>query len=190
VLGFAALVALALAGGLGLPLPGGSGGHGAAPAVARDSLAPMAARREIPPAYLQLYMRIGREQDIDWRFLAAIGGQESDHGRNRAAYRVNASGCIGPMQLGVGGDCGDLLRLWGTDGDGDGRIDPREPADAIATAARGLRQGMGAPATGGSWLEYYRAACAYYGACADGRANYGEDVMRRAERYGFPPAGG
>jgi hypothetical protein len=49
---------------------------------------------------------------------------------------------------------------------------------------------MGAPATGGSWRDYYRAACAYYGACADARANYADDVMRRAASYGFPPAGG
>ena len=87
--------------------------------------------------------------DIDWRFLAAIGGQESDHGRNPAADRVNHAGCVGPMQIGVGGDCGDFLSAWGMDGDGDGRVDPRDPADAIATAARGLREGKGAPPPGG-----------------------------------------
>jgi membrane-bound lytic murein transglycosylase B len=189
VLGLAALLALASATGLRLPPSDGSGDR-AAPAGSRDSGAPAAVRRDIPPAFLQLYRRIGHQQDIDWRFLAAIGGQESDHGRNPSADRVNTSGCVGPMQVGVGGDCGELLRTSGMDGNGDGRVDPREPADAIATAARGLRQGMGAPAAGGSWRDYYRAACAYYGACADANVNYADDVMRRAESYGFPPAGG
>jgi membrane-bound lytic murein transglycosylase B len=149
-----------------------------------------AATTDIPPAYLRLYRRFGREMDVDWRFLAAIGGQESDHGRNPAARRVNAAGCVGPMQIGVGGRCGDFVGAWGVDGDGDGRVDPRAPADAIATAARGLRLGKGAPAPGGSWRAYYHAACAYYGACRDARADYAADVMRRAARYGLRPPGG
>lgn len=144
-----------------------------------------AALAEIPPDYLALYRRFGREMDIDWRFLAAIGGQESDHGRNPWAAQVNAAGCVGPMQLGVGGRCGDFVGAWGVDGDGDGRIDPRRPADAIATAARGLRLGKGAPPAGGDSEDYRRAACGYYGACADARADYAAEVMARAARYGF-----
>ena len=123
--------------------------------------------------------------DIDWRFLAAIGAQESDHGRNPWAAVVNPDGCVGPMQLGVGGRCGDFVGAWGVDGDGDGRIDPRTPADAIATAARGLRLGEGAPPVGGDAAGYRRAACAYYGACSDVRADYADEVMARAARYGF-----
>ena len=58
----------------------------AAPDSALDlaGLTPAAAE-EIPVDYLRLYVRFGREMDIDWRFLAAIGGQESDHGRHPAA---------------------------------------------------------------------------------------------------------
>ncbi len=41
------------------------------------------------------------------------------------------------------------------------------PADAIYTAARILREDMGAPPTGGTYTEYHEAACHYYGACAD-----------------------
>jgi hypothetical protein len=66
-------------------------------------------------------------------------------------------------------------------------VDPRTPADAIATAANGLRRGKGAPATGGPYLAYRRAACAYYGACSDPRTDYADEVMERAVRYGFPP---
>ncbi|MGD9697032.1 MAG: hypothetical protein AB7V42_15380 [Thermoleophilia bacterium] len=156
----------------------------AAPA-ARPAPTP-AALREIPPAYLALYVRFAAEEDIDWRLLAAIGGQESDHGRNPWADRVNHAGCVGPMQLGVGGRCGDFVGAWGVDGDGDGRIDPLDPADAIATAARGLREAKGAPPPGGSRAANRQAACGYYGACSDAHARYADDVMRRAERYGFP----
>jgi hypothetical protein len=145
-----------------------------------------AARREIPPDYLRLYQRFGRRMGIDWTFLAAIGAQESDHGRNTWAARVNHAGCVGPMQVGVGGRCGDFVGAWGTDGNGDGRVDPLEPADAIATAARGLREAKGAPPTGGPPSGYRRAACGYYGACSADGVEYAEEVMRRARRYGFP----
>jgi hypothetical protein len=143
---------------------------------------------EIPPAYLRIYRRVGREMDIDWRFLAAIGAQESDHGRAPGIELVNTAGCVGPMQLGVGGRCGDFVVRWGTDGNGDGRIEPRTPADAIATAARGLREGKGAPPLGGAFADYRQAACGFYGACADATANYADEVMARAVSYGLPSA--
>jgi hypothetical protein len=174
----AALMALGGAGGTERPSPPPS--PSPVPAVAA------AAAAEIPPDYLALYRQFGLEMDIDWRFLAAIGAQESDHGRNPWAARVNSEGCVGPMQLGVSGRCGDFVGTWGVDGDGDGRVDPLEPADAIATAARGLRLGKGAPPRGGDFDGYRRAACGYYGACADARADYADEVMARAVRYGFP----
>jgi len=189
--GVAATAAIAAAVGV-LPFRGQADPAPAGPRAASALLlgvapAPtLAALREIPPEYLGLYMRIGAEMRLDWRFLAAIGAQESDHGRNPWVDQINRSGCVGPMQIGVGGDCGDFLAAWRTDGDGDGRIDPRDPADAIATAARGLREGKGAPAPGGAWSDYRRAACGYYGACADDRADYADEVMARAERYGLP----
>ena len=65
------------------------------------------------------------------------------------------------------------------------RIDPLTPADAIATAARGLRLGKGAPPAGGDADGYRRAACGYYGACSDAHADYAAEVMARAARYGF-----
>lgn len=170
----------------GIGMSGGGEPSASGPAaLGLSSLTPAAA--EIPDGYLRLYVRFGREMDIDWRFLAAIGGQESDHGRHPTSARVNRSGCTGPMQLGVGGTCGDFVGSWGVDGDGDGRVDPTTPADAIATAANGLRQGKGAPAAGGPYLAYRRAACGYYGACSDSLTDYADEVMERAVRYGFPP---
>jgi hypothetical protein len=185
-IGGAAAVAVALVVAL-LVVIGGSGSSPEPPPPGVSAVpAGTAAAAEIPPHYLALYRRFGAEMDIDWRFLAAIGAQESDHGRNPWAARVNSAGCVGPMQLGVGGRCGDFVGAWGVDGDGDGRVDPLAPADAIATAARGLRLGKGAPPRGGPAEGYRRAACGYYGACTDARADYADEVMARAVRYGFP----
>ena len=167
---------------------GGDAGPPAAdPALGLPGLT-AAAAREIPADYLASTPQFGLKMDIDWRFLAAIGAQESNHGRNPAADRVNPEGCVGPMQLGVGGRCGDFVGTWGVDANGDGRVNPLDPADAIATAARGLRAGKGAPARGGSAEAYRQAACGYYGACADPRVDYADEVMARAASYGFPPA--
>jgi hypothetical protein len=144
-----------------------------------------AAAGEIPAEYLELYIHFGAQMGVDWRFLAAIGGQESNHGRNPSAGGVNRAGCAGPMQLGTGGECGDFVGEFGRDGNGDGRIDPRNPADAIATAAFGLRTGKGTPPPGGSFEEHRRAACRYYGACATPGVDYADEVMERAVSYGF-----
>ncbi len=182
-------VALAVLAGAAFMALGGAGGEGGGAPSPEPSRVPgltAAAAAEIPPDYLALYRQFGLEMDIDWRFLAAIGAQESDHGRNRWAARVNSEGCVGPMQLGVGGRCGDFVGAWGVNGDGDGGVDPLQPADAIATAARGLRLGKGAPPRGGAFEGYRQAACGYYGACADARADYADEVMARAVRYGLP----
>src|ERR687898_335592 len=140
-----------------------------------------AAEREIPPLYRRVYAAAATEFELPPAFLAAIGDIESDHGRNPAAQQVNGSGCVGPMQLGVGGACGDFVGAYGKDGNDDGRIDPRNPWDAVFTAANGLREGKGAPPVGeGSRDDYYRAACGYYGACA----GYAGTVIATADRYG------
>jgi hypothetical protein len=60
-----------------------------------------------------------------------------------------------------------------------------DPADAIYTAAHFMRAGLHAPPAGGSYAGYRQVACSYYGACADSAADYAEEVMARAESYGF-----
>ena len=85
-----------------------------------------------------------------WSYLAAIGKIESDHGRSTAPgvhSGQNAYGCCaGPMQIHNGfGSGGGTWGAFKVDGDGDGRADIYDPADAIATAARYLRA-SGAPA--------------------------------------------
>jgi hypothetical protein len=150
---------------------------------------PSGASAEIPPARLRIYHAAARRFDIDWAFLASIGAQECHHG---SCAGDNGSGCAGPMQIAVrrGSSCspGDGPTLWetyGVDADHDGATDPDDPADAVFTAARILRQAKHAPPTGGSLADYRRAACAYYGACGDASADYADQVMDRAVAYGL-----
>ncbi len=163
------------------------GGGSAGPSPSRAAVA------EIPPARLVIYQRAGRRFRIDWTFLASIGAQECGHD---GCAGDNGSGCAGPMQIAFrpGSPCspGAGPTEWDrfkTDGDGDGRTDINDPADAVFTAARLLRFDKGAPPTGGSYAAYHQAACNYYGACANATANYADEVMARAVQYGFHGAG-
>lgn len=169
----------------------GDGGSGSAAGAGVPGPAPSrSAVRDIPPDRLRLYRGAGRRVGIDWTFLASIGAQECDHG---SCTGDNGSGCAGPMQIAVrrGSPCSPSLteptewERFGVDADGDGVKDANDPADAIFGAARILRFDKDAPATGGSYAAYRAAACSYYGACADGVANYADEVMARAVQYGF-----
>ncbi len=173
---------MAILGGELACLGGGGGSAVAAPAT-------RAAVEEILPARLQIFQAAGRRIDIDWAFLASIGTQECGSGN---CSGVNSSGCAGPMQIAYvpGSACspGSGPTLWERyklDGDGDGIVDINDPADAIFTAARILREALSAPPVGGSYAAYRQAACGYYGACADSVANYADEVMARAVSYGF-----
>ena len=90
--------------------------------------------------------------DDGWSYLAAIGKIESDHGRSTAPgvhSGQNSYGCCaGPMQIHNGfGTGGGTWGAYKVDGDGDGREDIYDPADAVATAAQ-LPAASGAP---GDW---------------------------------------
>jgi hypothetical protein len=151
------------------------------------------ALQSIPPERLRLYEQAGARFDIDWSFLASIGAQECDNGSCAGA---NSSGCAGPMQIAYvrGSPCspGPGPTLWeryavsAREGQAP---NVNDAADAIYTAARILREDMGAPPTGGSYGEYRQAACSYYGACGDATAAYAEEVMARAVQYGFDAGG-
>jgi hypothetical protein len=143
------------------------------------------AKGEIPKHAAAMYYAIAKKHDIDVAFLASIGAQECDHGRCATMDAVNGSGCVGWMQLGVGGRCGYFWNRNKCDGNNDDTMDVLDPWDNICGAAKGLRNEKGAPPAGGSEAKYRRAACNYYGACADGVANYADEVMARAKDYGF-----
>jgi hypothetical protein len=167
---------------------------GASAAGVSSGPAPSAyALQSIPPARLALYEQAGARFNIDWSFLASIGAQECGNGECAGA---NGSGCAGPMQIAYvrGGACspGDGPTLWeryAVDADPGHPLSVNDPADAIFTAARILREDMGAPATGGSYAAYRQAACAYYGACSDSSVAYADEVMARAVQYGFAGEG-
>jgi len=151
------------------------------------------ALQNIPSERLRLYEQAGARFDIDWTFLASIGAQECGNGTCAGA---NSSGCAGPMQIAYvrGSPCspGTGPTLWeryAVSAHPGQAPDINDPADAIYTAARILREDMGAPPTGGSYAEYRQAACHYYGACADASVDYADEVMARAVQYGFTGAG-
>jgi hypothetical protein len=164
------------------------------PAAAQTGPAPSAyALQSIPPQRLRIYQQAGARFDIDWSFLASIGYQECGNGE---CAGVNGSGCAGPMQISYirGSPCspGAGPTLWERYAVSAHPGQPPsidDPADAIDTAARILRQDMGAPQIGGTYAQYRQAACSYYGACGDSTVAYADEVMARAVQYGFTGSG-
>jgi hypothetical protein len=164
------------------------------PALASTGPTPSAyALQSIPPERLRLYEQAGSKFDIDWSFLASIGAQECN---NENCAGVNSAGCAGPMQIAYvrGSACspGAEPTLWeryAVSAHPGQAPNVNDPADAIYTAARILRQDMGAPPTGGTYNEYRQAACRYYGACGDSTVAYADEVMARAVQYGFTGTG-
>jgi len=171
---------LAITGGSLSCLNGGGGSSGPAPTKA--------ATAAIPPERLVIYEQAGERFDIDWTFLASIGVQECASGD---CTGTNSSGCAGPMQIAYVPDSpcspGNGPTLWDrfkVSASG-GVPNVNDPADAIYTAARILREDKGAPPIGGSYHAYYLAACGYYGACSGNGVDYAQEVMARAVKFGF-----
>jgi len=167
---------------------------GSEPALASTGPTPSAyALQSIPPERLRLYQQAGSKFDIDWSFLASIGAQECNNGE---CAGTNSSGCAGPMQIAYvrGSACSPgagptLWERYGVSAHPGQAPNINDPADAIYTAARILREDMGAPPTGGTYNEYHQAACRYYGACSDATVSYADEVMARAVQYGFTGTG-
>jgi CHAP domain-containing protein len=166
---------------------------GSASAVAAEPVPSAYALQSIPPARLRLYEQAGERFDIDWSFLASIGAQECANGD---CAGVNTAGCAGPMQIAYvrrspcsPGPGPTLWERYAVNADPGQPLSINDPADAIDTAARILREDMGAPPAGGTYSEYRQAACNYYGACATVGVSYAEEVMARAVQYGFNGAG-
>jgi hypothetical protein len=131
-------------------------GLSAAPATVTTATYGVSARAlaEIPPPYLALYRQAATRYGLDWAILAGIGKVECDHGRDpdpscTREGAVNSAGAGGPAQF-----LASTWSVYGVDGDGDGRADRWDPADAIAGMANYLKA-SGAPA------DYYKAIFAY-----------------------------
>ncbi|WP_433474963.1 lytic transglycosylase domain-containing protein [Spirillospora sp. CA-142024] len=106
--------------------PGADGKHAPEGKDAPDGAAG-SDRDGIPAAYRALYKRAAADSCVDWQVLAAIGYVESRHGANTGP---SSAGALGPMQF-----IPDTWRDYGRDGNGDGRKDVHDPADAIPAAA-------------------------------------------------------
>jgi hypothetical protein len=94
-----------------------------------------------PPAEMaRVYVDAGARFGVAPRLLAAIGYNESRHGRSRlpgVRHGVNRAGCCaGPAQLCVVRSCGRVWQRYRVDGGGDGRKRVHDAADGFATAAR------------------------------------------------------
>lgn len=86
--------------------------------------------------------------------LFAIAKVETNHGRDQ---RVSKAGAVGPMQF-----LPTTWRAYATDGDGDGRAEITNPADAVHTAARHLcANGGGDPDALRSAIWNYNHSDAY-----------------------------
>jgi len=105
----------------------------AARAEARADVAPSAAMARV-------YMEAGARFGVAPRLLAAIGYNESRHGRSRlpgVSEGINRAGCCaGPAQLCVVRSCGRVWHHYRVDADGDGRKRVHDADDGFATAAR------------------------------------------------------
>lgn len=117
----------------------------------------------IPRNYLALYQKAGQDYGIPWNVLAGIGSVESGHGQNMGP---SSAGALGPMQFEPA-----TWATYGVDGDGDGRRDIMNPADAIPGAAHYLKV-SGAPGNLRKAIWAYNQSTAYY-----------NTVMARANQY-------
>jgi cell wall-associated NlpC family hydrolase len=108
---------------------------------------------QIPRNYLSLYQKAGQQYGIPWNVLAGIGKVESGHGQNMGP---SSAGALGPMQF-----MPATWAIYGVDGNGDGRRDIMNPADAIPGAANYLKH-SGAPGDLRKAIWAYNHSTPYY----------------------------
>jgi hypothetical protein len=130
---------------------------------------------EIPARLIPVYQQAAGAYGLGpdgWAWLAAVNRIETDFGRDTA---TSSAGAVGWMQFEPA-----TWTEYGVDGDGDGRTDPYDPADAIGAAARYLRA-LGAP------TDWQRAIRSYNGGPANAGSpstlGYWETAARDAAAY-------
>jgi hypothetical protein len=123
---------------------------------------------KVPIFLLPIYQAAGIQYGVRWEVLAAINEIETDYGRN---LNVSSAGAVGWMQFMPG-----TWKLYGVDGNEDGKRDPYNPVDAIFAAARYLK-------AAGASDNLRKAVFAYNHA-----GWYVDSVMLRARLIaGYPP---
>lgn len=161
----------------------------------------------IPSGLIPVFNTAGRAFDVNPYLLASVADQESTFGTGGAWAQVNSAGCVGFMQICVGGQGGDS---W------DERVtltsNPHatitvkdayrygerptsyplqtgahpsynDPFDAVMAAAVVLRGKVGGRPIPNLDATAHQAACGYYGACADSVADYAQTVISRAQLW-------
>lgn len=116
----------------------GSPAPATTPSYRRTSVAENPVLATIPTPVLHDYRRFGARFHLDWRLLAAIGYNESDHGKSElpGVHSPAPGGCCGGiMMICDQASCGDAASTYGVDGNGNGVISIFEDPDAVATAA-------------------------------------------------------
>jgi cell wall-associated NlpC family hydrolase len=148
-------------------------------ALASPTITPTTtATSQIPTGYLSLYQAAAQRCPMPWTILAAVGQVESDQGRDPGP---SPTGAVGPMQFEPA-----TWARWGVDGDGDGKKDPRDPADAIPAAADYLCS-LGVTRNPHNALVSYN--CGDAGpACQTASAGYAATVLAIAAGYGSTTA--
>lgn len=149
----------------------------------------------IPAGLVPVFNETARAHAVNAYLLASIADQESTFGSGTSWQTVNGAGCVGLMQMCVGGRGGDS---WGATKYAyrrgrrpasysfktDRHPDVLDSFDNVMAAAVHLRGKVGGRAIPHLDDIAYRALCGYYGACSDGVAgNYAADVLARARRW-------
>ena len=148
----------------------------------------------IPAGLVPVFNEATRVYAVNAYLLASIADQESTFGTGPGWRTVNSAGCIGLMQMCVGGAGGDS---WDATRTPTARptaaalsfmttrhpdvLDSFDNVMAAAVHLRGKVGGRPIPRLDGL---AYQALCGYYGACSDGLAgNYAADVLARARNW-------
>lgn len=149
----------------------------------------------IPAGLVPVFNEAARVYAVNAYLLASIADQESTFGTGPGWQTVNSAGCVGLMQMCVGGAGGDS---WSTTRYAyrrgqrpasysfktDRHPDVLDSFDNVMAAAVHLRGKVGGRAIPRLDGLAYRALCGYYGACSDGIAgNYAADVLARARAW-------
>lgn len=185
-----------------------AGGSG----CANGSAGLIAGTRGIPAGLVPVFNQAARAWDVNAYLLASIADQESGFGAGSAWRIANGSGCVGFMQICVGGAGGDtwdtpqpltqprpagassLLAPRGAYRYGGPRPAPYpletpdhpnydDPFDAVTGGAVVLRGKLAGRSIPRLDQTAYQAACRYYGACADSHADYAPAVLARARQW-------
>jgi murein DD-endopeptidase MepM/ murein hydrolase activator NlpD len=149
----------------------------------------------IPAGLVPVFNEAARVYAVNAYLLASIADQESAFGEAAGWRSINSAGCIGLMQMCVGGAGGDS---WDAAKDAYRRgerpasysfMTSRHPDvldsfDSVMAAAVHLRGKVGGRAIPRLDGLAYQALCGYYGACSDGVAgDYAADVLERARTW-------